>query len=312
MLSIFFILVVHIFALPYGIDYFFILLVTLGLIGFSIIYRITNSLTYLSSRIKLITTKNLTEKVTGIRSQDEIEELATSFNNLLDRMHLAFEREQQFIADIAHEMKTPLAIMRSSLEVSLSKERSKEDYKKVIEEAILETNQLSLTLKNVLDLAWSESPNEKIKMIPIKLSDLLEELCDIAEKMALRKQIIIHTSITKHLAVLGFKEKLAQALINIIENAIKYTPMKSSITISLQKDQENAVIVISDTGRGIAEEDMPHIFDRFYRGKKTEKVLGSGLGLAISKSIVTLHHGYITFDSTIGKGSTCTITLPVI
>lgn len=312
LLSIFFFLAVHIFAVPYGTDYFFALLLILAFIGFIIIYRITNSITSLSSQIKRISSKNLEQRIQSIHSNDEIGELANSFNSLLDRLHAAFDREQQFIADVAHEMKTPLATLRSSFEVTLSKDRTKEEYKKAIQSAIIEADQLSSTMKDVLDLAWSESPTEQKPMTEVNLGELMEELGDIAQKLAIAKRISVKTNIAKNVKISGYKEKLAQAVLNIIENAIKYTHTDGKVTIILEKLHVKAIITITDTGSGIAQEDIPHIFDRFYRGTKTDKVLGSGLGLAISKSIISLHQGYIVVDSIPKKGSTFTITLPLL
>ncbi len=311
-LSAFFFIVVHILSIPGGVDYFFILFILLTLLGYYIIYRLTQSITDFSSRIRRTSSKNLTEKILDIESQDEIGELAVSYNNLLDRLNDAFVREQQFIADVAHEMKTPIATLRGSFEVALTKERTKEEYKKQLASAIDETDQLSSTLNKVLDLAWSENSSDKNNMTPISVSELMDELGDIAQKLAIKKHISIKTNILKNLKILCFKEKLAQAILNIIENAIKYTPINGTVTIVLKRDHQKALLSISDTGAGIAKEDIPHIFDRFYRGAKTENVLGNGLGLAISKSIIILHQGYITVDSQTSEGTTFTIALPLL
>jgi len=153
LLGIFIILAIHVFSLQNGIYFVISLFMTLALLGFTIIYKITKSLTYLSSKMKMISSKNLEERVLGMDSQDEIGELAQTFNELLDRLHGAFYREQQFIADVAHELKTPLATLRSTLEITLSRKRTVPEYEKSIKESIIETHNISSTLKNVLDLA---------------------------------------------------------------------------------------------------------------------------------------------------------------
>lgn len=306
----FFYFVVHIFALPYGNEYFFLLFILLICIGFYIIYKITKSISYLSARIRHISRKNLDERILDINSEDEIGELASSFNNLLDNLNDAFKREQQFIADVTHELKTPLATLRSSLEITLRKDRDRKEYKKAIEDALDETNHLSSTLKNVLDLAWSETHEEKKNSSVFDLSKLLEELSDITEKMAQVKSIIVESSIHKEIMVEGFKDKLARALLNIIDNAVMYTN-KGKISIKLQKTHNRAFLTISDSGQGIQAEDLPKIFDRFYRGSKTDKIPGSGLGLAITKSVITFHQGNINVESTLNKGTTFTIILPL-
>ena len=308
--SVFFYVVVHILDIHYGIEIVFVLFFLLACVGFLIIYKITDALTYLTAKIKEISRETLGKRIIGIHSEDEIGELATAFNNLLDRLDGAFKREQQFIADVAHELKTPLATLRSTLEVSLSKDRSRQEYKKVINDAITETNHLSSTLNNVLNLAWSETPQEQKHMARINLSALLSELVDIAEKLASQKKQIVKSQIKQEVYIQGNKEKFARALVNIIDNAVKYTPPKGEILVELKVEDKHALIIFTDNGQGILKKDIPHIFDRFYRGSSTDKVFGSGIGLSITQSIIKAHHGDIAVQSTVGKGTTFIITLP--
>ena len=309
--SVFFYVVVHVLDIHNGIEIVFLLFFLLAFVGFLIIYKITDALTYLTKKIKEISRETLGQRIKGIQSGDEIGELATAFNNLLDRLDGAFKREQQFIADVAHELKTPLATLRSTLEVSLSKDRAKEEYKKVINDAITETNHLSSTLNNVLNLAWSETPQEQKHMSKINLSTLLIELVDIGEKLASQKKQVVKAHIKQAVYILGNKEKLARALINIIDNAVKYTPPKGEILVELKTENYHALIDIKDTGQGILKKDTPHIFDRFYRGSATDKVFGSGIGLSITQSIIKAHHGDIAVQSTVGSGTTFIVTLPI-
>ncbi len=311
LMGIFVFLVIHVFALKNGLYFLILLFITLAMFGFVIIYKITKSLTYLSSTMKTISSKNLDERVEEIKSKDEIGELGQTFNNLLDRLHEAFKREQQFIADVAHELKTPLATLRTTLEVTLQQKRDIDSYQKAIKDALSETHRVSSTLKNVLDLAWSETPMEQKNAISFNLSELMEELFELAQKMALKKNVKIFGSFDKNIEIIGFKEKLGQALLNIIDNAIKYTPTKDKIGIVLKKNKYQATIEIKDNGIGISQKDIIHIFDRFYRGSTKEKTLGSGLGLAIAKAIVNSHKGAIEVKSEIGKGTVFIIILPL-
>ena len=311
LVAIFIILVVHVFAFKNGFYFILLLFLTLALLGFIIIYKITESLTYLSSRMRMISSKNLDERVDGIDSRDEIGELAQAFNQLLDRLHLAFKREQQFIADVAHELKTPLSTLRSTLEVSLSHKRTSEEYRQALTEAVQETHRVSTTLKNVLDLAWSETPMEQKNAVSFNLSGLMEELFELTQKIALKKNIKVHASFDKNIITIGFKEKLGRALLNIIDNAIKYSPQKGKVNITLKKNESKVIIEIKDNGIGISQKDISHIFDRFYRGSTREKTFGSGLGLAIAKAIINSHRGEIEVKSEIGKGAIFIITLPL-
>lgn len=304
-------LFIHYKKIPHGFHILIILFVILGIIEFVVIYKITKSIIYLSSRIKLISSKNLEEKITDVKSEDEIGELAASFNNLLDRLNEAFKREQQFIADVAHEFKTPLSTLRGSFDAALTKPRTVEEYKKVIEDRIKQVDQLTATLNNILDLAWSEGPDEQKNITQFSLTELVDDIYDIAQKLAVNKKITVSLRNEKDVSISGYKDKLARALLNVIENAVKYTPSKGRINIIFEKTPTKALINITDTGIGVSKQDMPNIFNRFYRGAKTDEEFGSGLGLAIAKSIVTLHKGEIKVKSTSGKGSTFVIVLPL-
>jgi len=311
LLGIFIILAIHVFSLQNGIYFVILLFMTLALLGFTIIYKITKSLTYLSSKMKMISSKNLDERVLGMDSPDEIGELAQTFNELLNRLHGAFSREQQFIADVAHELKTPLATIRSTLEVTLSRKRTVTEYEQSIKEAITETHNISSTLKNVLDLAWSKTPQEQKNSKSFNLSKLMEELLDTVQKMGTEKKLSIIGSIDNHIIIEGFQEKLGRALLNVMDNAIKYVPTLGKIEINLKKEKHHAVISIKDNGVGISADDLPHIFDRFYRGSVTNKIFGSGLGLAIAKAIVASHKGEIKVKSKVASGTTFIIVLPL-
>lgn len=306
----YFLLFIHYYPIPHTIHILMILFVVLAVVQFLAVYKITKSINKLSSKMKLISSKNLEEKITGIGSDDEIGELSNSFNSLLDRLSEAFKREQQFIADVTHELKTPLATLKSSFEVALNNPRSNEEYKSVIEGSLAETDQISQTLKNVLDIAWSETPEASKKKTKFNLSELVNELYEIAQKLAIKKRVQVELSTAKNIYILGFKDKLARAILNLIDNAIKYSRVGGKVELILEKTPNKILISIIDEGPGILEEEIPQIFNRFYRGSKTNNVLGSGLGLAIAKSIINLHQGEIKVSSR-GKGSTFVIILPI-
>lgn len=310
LIGVFFYIFIHVLSWPYGLETVLALFILLAAVGFLIIYRITSSIVNLSRQIQKITSKNLDQRL-AVKSNDEIGELSRSFNNLLERLTAAFKREQQFIADVAHEMKTPLATVRSLLEVTLEKPRTEADYKKSITESLVEVGRVSNTLKNVLDLAWSESPIGRAVPKQVDLDKLMTELVDITERLGEPKKIKFVSKIVSDVSIVGYRDKLAQAIINILENAVKYTSANGVITIRLEKEAMRAVIGISDTGRGIPEGDRPHIFDRFYRSRNSLDSHGSGLGLAITKSIIALHFGEITVKSEVGRGTTFVIVLPL-
>lgn len=287
---------------------FVLLLVPTILGGHLLARKVINPITNFSEKLKNLNSENLEERIQNPKTGDELEDLANAFNNLLERISESFKRERQFIGDVAHELKTPLSILQGNVELALSKDQPHEEYKKVLKETQIDTNKISTTLKNILDLAWSESDNFKAEKI--NLSKLLEELKELAIKMALQKQITVTGVVAQKIIVSGKSDKLSKALLNIIDNAIKYTPVHGTITISLAKNQSAALIKIKDTGVGIAKKDLPFIFERFYRGSKTDKTIGAGLGLAIAHAIITSHHGTIDIGSTVSHGTVVTIHLP--
>ena len=291
--------------------YFGLLVFTIGG-GFLLARKALSPITQVSKQLKKIGAENLQERVPVLQTGDEIEELSQTFNNLLDRLNEAFVRERQFIGDVAHELKTPVATLRGEIEVALSKQRNQEEYKHLLNETLVDVNRLSTTIKNILDLAWLGAENANLGEQPFNLSNVLLELKDLATKLAAKKNITIRGNIELNIWAAGIEDKMGRAVLNIIDNAIKYTPQDKMVTMSLCKKKNNAVIEIRDTGVGISQTDLSHIFQRFYRGTKTAKTIGSGLGLAIAQGIIKAHKGEIKITSKTSKGTRVTIFLPLI
>ncbi|MEK7622645.1 MAG: HAMP domain-containing sensor histidine kinase [Patescibacteria group bacterium] len=252
---------------------------------------------------------NVLLKTLGIIFGFLIIPLGFYFNRLLDQLQQAFKRERQFIGDVAHELKTPVAILTSGLELVLSKKRPIAEYHRVLKESLIDVNRLSQTIKNILDLAWLESENARLPQSRFNLSDALNELAEIAQKLAAKKNIRLTAEIAPGIIIAGSSDKIFRAILNVTDNAVKFTPSGKSISLSLKKLRDQAVITIKDTGIGIPQTELPHIFTRFYRGAKTAKTLGSGLGLAIAKGIIKAHQGEINITSQVGKGTCATIKL---
>ena len=288
------------------------LLVLTGAGGFLLARKALSPIAQVSKQLKKISAENLKERVPEPKTGDEIEELSQTFNSLLDHLDEAFVRERQFIGDVAHELKTPVATLKGGIEVTMTKDRTKEEYKKAFSETLIDVNRLSTTIKNILDLAWIGAENTNLGESNFDLSGALIELQEIAAKLASQKHITLKGVIEPEVVVSGAEDKISRAVLNIIDNAIKYTPTGGSVTVSLRKRKGNAVIEVRDTGIGISEKELAHIFERFYRGSKAAKVLGSGLGLAITQGIVKAHRGEIQVTSKAGKGTQVLITLPLL
>jgi heavy metal sensor kinase len=311
-IALFFWFAVHIFMIDYATEMFIGLLVILSILGFIAATSITKSLSTLTEKIKSISSRNLSQRIHVHRDNDEISELADTFNDLLNRLDASFQRERQFIGDVAHELKTPIATMKSGIEVALTKRRSGEEYKEVMHEMLVDIDTLSRTLTDVLDLAWTDAQRDRVFDKKVNLSELVEEVYEIEEKLAAEKHISINKKIDKNIMIHGEREKLARALLNILDNAIKYSNNNGEVDVLLNNADGSVQIKVVDSGIGIPHHDLHSIFDRFYRGANVRKLSGSGLGLSIAKSIVQIHKGTISVESKKPRGTTVTITLPTI
>ncbi len=279
--------------------------------GWVLAKRAMQQVNAISEQMQRISSENLTERIKSPQTRDEIEALVSTFNNLLGRLGSAFRRERQFIEDVAHELKTPLATQRSTIEVLLLKKRTNEAYRKSLQELLVENEKLTCTVKDVLDLAWAEADTTNVYTDKVNLTDVMEELYEIAVQLGIRKKLQVTKRFVKDIFIVGNREKIFRALLNIVDNAIKYTT-KGNISLSMTTDSGKAIVKIKDTGEGISGVDEPHIFRRFYRGKKAYRSDGSGLGLAISYSIITASKGALRVLHNDGGGTTMVATFPMV
>src|SRR3990170_8043310 len=258
-----------------------------------------------------LSTEDLKDRLEIKESGDEIEELSHSFNHLLSRLEESFDRERQFIADIAHELKTPLTIIRSSMEVVLGKNRSNNDYRKTMEETVKVVDRLSGVVNDVLELARSKTEQDSNLFKTADLTSVVRDISELTEKLAVSKRISVSQKITSGVTIPGERQKLFRALFNLADNAVKYTPASGKIGIRLEKEKDHALFEISNTGKGIQPAELPNIFNRFYQGTGDRDTQGSGLGLAICKSIIEAHKGKISVFSQPGKTTVFKIHLPL-
>jgi two-component system OmpR family sensor kinase len=257
---------------------------------------------------------NLNERVEEPRSGDEIGRLAATFNEMIGRLEQAFERERRFTADASHELKTPLAVLRGDIEVALRRQRTPAEYQRVLKSSLEEIARLTKLTEDLLTLARSDAGQSALDLEPVRLDMLAAGsrayVSSLAESAGVELTYEVPVS---PVVVVGDGKRLQQLLVNLLDNAIKYTPPGGSVRLSLSVDDSSALIEVSDTGRGIPDWALPHIFERFYRqtDARDSRVDGFGLGLAISKWIVDAHGGTITVESREGHGSRFTVRLPL-
>jgi heavy metal sensor kinase len=257
---------------------------------------------------------NLSERVEEPRSQDEIGRLAATFNQMINRLEQAFERERRFAADASHELRTPLAVLRGDIEVTLRRERTPEEYQRVLRSSLEEIARLTKLTDDLLTLARSDTDDSVLEIEDVRLdllaADAHSYLLPLAESGGVA---LSYEPPRSPVVVEGDQKRLKQLLVNLMDNAIKYTPSGGSARLALAQSDSAAVIEVSDTGRGIPDSALPHIFERFYRqtDPRDSRVTGFGLGLAISKWIADAHGGSIEVNSREGQGSRFTVKLPI-
>jgi len=290
---------------------FFLFLLPLILISFLEADISLSPLRELTKKMNAISTHNLSDRVNVANPKDEIGEVGMAFNNLLDRLQKGFVKERQLIHDISHQLKTPLTAMRSDIEIALSKRRSLTDYHSILKDLGKDTSRMDSLLKDMMSFAWAASEEQEKSFKELNLSQILEEAAEITTQIAFEKKIEVNTTIEPNIKVTGQKEKLFQVCINILENAVKYTPSKGRVIVQASTDNTQTKVIIKDSGIGIASNHLPHIFERFYRVNTSEHE-GSGLGLSIASALVKAHRGKIEVTSHKGEGTTFVITLPLI
>ncbi len=248
--------------------------------------------------------------ISGTRG-DEIGTLINTFNEMLGRLQELFERERRFSGDISHELRSPLTTILGNLSLLKRADAlSEEERTEMLAEIETEAQRMRRLIADLLLLAQADA-EPVIAREPVEMDTLMLEVYRQAKRRADGREIrIVHED---QAIVLGDAERLRQMLVNLVNNAIQYTPEGGRIELSLERDGDFAEIRVSDTGRGIAQEDLPHIFERFYRADKarSRQMGGTGLGLSIVKWVVDAHGGRIEVESELGKGSTFIVRLPL-
>jgi heavy metal sensor kinase len=256
--------------------------------------------------------ESLDERLSIKGPTDEIGRLAATFNEMIARLERSFKQVRQFTADASHELKTPLTVLKGEIEVALRSGASPEELKEVLVSNLEETDRMSYIVKNLLDLARADV--EAVRTV-VPLDRVLAERFEHFRKKAVTEGVEMDILRNTPVTVSGDPVRLGQLIYNLIDNAFKYTPRGGKVELSLEESDREAVLKVKDTGVGIAKEDIPYVFDRFFRVDKArtsrEGVVGGvGLGLSICKEIVESHGGTIDVISEPGKGSTFIVSIP--
>lgn len=260
-----------------------------------------------------ITATNLRKRIAITNPNDELGRLAETLNSMIARLEESFEQVKQFSMDASHELRTPLTIMRGEIEVALQGTRTPTSYKKILASLLDEVVRMSNIVEGLILLAKADSGTATLSKRAVNLGKLIEEITEDAIVLAEQKQISVAVEKLEPVTIQGDELRLRQMVLNLVDNAIKYTPEHGSIFISLIKADGTAKLTVRDTGMGIPQEEITKIFDRFYRVDKSRSRLpdGLGLGLSIAKWVAESHDGKIEAYSSLGSGSTFVVSLPL-
>ncbi|PKN83821.1 MAG: hypothetical protein CVU46_15945 [Chloroflexi bacterium HGW-Chloroflexi-8] len=257
-------------------------------------------------------TNDLTRRIpiSNDRENDEIFQLITSFNETLERLDQILSSQKRLMADVSHELRTPLTVIKG--EVGLMRK-----YKQVDEDAIknveMEVDRLTRLVGNLLMITQAETGDLPMDNSKFQIDELIFEVFHQMQTLASEKLNVCLENV-EQLQIFGDRDRIKQALLNLVGNAIQYSPPNSKVCISMRKIENDVQISIKDSGPGIPKKDLDHIFDRFYRGEKSRQrnqISGFGLGLAITQFIIQQHHGKISVDSVQNEGTTFTIEIPI-
>jgi len=256
---------------------------------------------------------NLAGRLGLVPRTDEVGRLAATFDQMLDRLERAFAQQRRFAADASHELRTPLTIIKGDLDVVRRRPRSRAEYEAAIDRVDEEVTRLGALMEDLLTLARADSGQAELAREFVYFDALVDDVVARLRRLAEAGGLALETRLARDVAVVGDAARLRQMALNLVSNAVKYTPAEGRVRVTLTGQDGWARLEVADTGIGIAPADLPHVFDRFFRADEARARTegGTGLGLAIARWTVEAHGGRLTVASQPGKGSVFTVLLPL-
>jgi heavy metal sensor kinase len=290
----------------------FLILASLG--GFWMSRRALAPVDRITRDARLISISNLSRRLEVPRANDELQRLTQTLNEMLDRIDKSVRRMVQFTADASHELRAPLTLIYTAAEFSLRRERKPEELLDAMRKVVRESARTASLVDDLLVLARADSGTDELRVAPVDLAAVARNVYEQVLTLAKPKHIQVSIDhAEEQVIVQGDEEALARLFLILLDNAVKYTPDNGQISFKVRSRDSHAEAIIRDTGIGIAAEDLPHIYDRFWRADKvrSRNLGGAGLGLSIALWIVQQHGGEIEARGEIGQGSQFTVRLPM-
>ena len=281
--------------------------------GYFLMRRVLAQVDEITIQAEHISSRNLSERLPVLETGDELERLTLALNRMMGRLEDAFQHISRFSADVSHELRTPLTILRGELEAAVQNERLAPEFLDLIGSALEETERLRTIVEQLLATSRLDAGDVHMQMARLDLGQLATSTAEQMRLLAEEKSITFGFDSGAGVEVEGDPSRLQQLVVNLLDNAIRYTGEGGRISVSTTRHGEWAILAVADSGAGIPPESLPYVFERFYRADKarTRYSGGSGLGLSIVKAICTAHHGEIDISSTEGIGTRVTVLLPL-
>jgi two-component system OmpR family sensor kinase len=289
-----------------------VILTGIGLTGALLARRALRAIDEMAAQARRIGETNLGDRLPYPGTRDEIDRLVETLNGMLDRLERSFEVQRRFTADASHELRSPLSRLRAELEVTLRRPRGAAEYEETLRSCLDEVQRVQGLIEELLELARIDARQEPEPVEPVAVTEIAEAALAAVRPEAERRSVAVGLECPPELLVNAAPGAAKVALANILDNAVKFTPPGGQVRIAVTAGLAEAIIVVTDTGPGVASEDVPRLFERFYRGKasRSSDAPGFGLGLAISRALVERQGGRICVEAAAEKGATFSVHLP--
>jgi signal transduction histidine kinase len=263
---------------------------------------------------KAIGAENLAERLPLRGADDELDRLSETLNGMFARLDEAFRKITQFTADASHELRTPVAIIRTTAELTRRRPRTQTEYEEALDRILAESERTSHLIEDLLMLARADAEVENLVSEPMDLVRSLRDACEEGRILADAAGLEFSVEAPSSFPTTGDPQALRRLFLILIDNAVKYTPSGGAVRVTMIAGTADATVEVQDTGPGIPADELPHLFDRFYRVEKdrSRESGGVGLGLSIARSIAIHHSGEMTVESRLGAGSTFRVRLPIV
>lgn len=273
--------------------------------GFILVRRALEPVERMAVKAEEITQHSLSERLPVVESGDELERLSISLNHMISRLEDALRGSKQFVADASHELRTPLTVIRGELESLAQDGRLARETREALGSVLEEVERLAEIVESLFALSRLDAGEAHSEWLRFDLAELAATTAEQMSLLATDKNVLVECESTPGVTVEGDRARLKQVIVNLLDNAIKYTPSGGRVRLSVRREEGFAVLDVADNGVGIAPEALPHVFKRFYRvdGSRSREQGGAGLGLAIVKSICTAHGAEVEVVSSPGQGS---------